>query len=663
MIARKNNSKGGFFMSVTFQYFPFDTGPGADSNEDRWYELMQWMRTPGILTNNSSLNPSTGDLAVTANGTLGVQVAIGIAFIQGFYFEQDGGYFAVSVNPNSSGEDRIDLLVLQLDLIDDNIAYLVLEGTPSGSPVAPSPEQDSDYWQLPLAQIYVSNGAATITSGDITDERVISIQGVDSDVTLTSAGGTTLVSSGAGPNLEILGLTAGENVTLTSSAEAITINAILGSNVTLSSAGGDQTLVVDGTGPDLSIYGVEAGANITITPESGYLSFAATGAGSDVTLASAGGDQTLVDDGTGPDMTIYGLTAGSNITITESDGAVTIAASALDVTLASAGGTDTLVVEGTGPDLTIKGLDAGTGITLTPSTDYVTIAATGAEVTLSSAGGVQTLVADGSGPGLEVYGLTEGTNITISETGGAITIAGAATPTLTSAGGTQTLISSGTGPAMDLYGLTAGTGITIGEATGAITITNSSLNTSVALTSAGGTQTLVDSGSGPNLSVYGLTAGKNISISEATGAITIAYPTPYCQVIDTTGTQAWTNGTNADIFYNTNLSDTTGMHSTVSNTDRIVIATTGLYAINLNIQFTATVAGPLYCALYINATTQIANGQVNTGDLVANISCIVPLSATNFITSAINNLSGATATVNYLNAHSPLLSVCYVGTA
>ena len=306
-------------MATTFEYFPFDTGPGSNSDEVRWGTMLSWMRTTGILTINSSLNDSDGDLFVAPDTGLQIEVYEGTAWVQGFYFNASGDPFAITIATNSSGFDRIDLVTLQLDLVGNAIYYVVVEGTPSASPVAPSPQQDSDYWQLPLAEVYVANGASVIDSGDITDERVISTQG------------------------------------------------------------------------------------------------------------------------------------GNPI------------------------------------------------------------------------------------------------------------------------------------------------------------------------------------------------------------------PTPYCQVIDTTG-QAWDNDTTAHMTFNTNLEDPLGMHSTSSDTDRINILQTGLYALNLSFQFTETVAGPVYFSFILNGSTIISAGGIIDLSELQNMSTIVPLEAADYVSAQINNQSGDTVTADYISPYSPMFSVCYVGT-
>jgi hypothetical protein len=122
---------------------------------------------------------------------------------------------------------------------------------------------------------------------------------------------------------------------------------------------------------------------------------------------------------------------------------------------------------------------AGTGITLNgstvPSTDAIRITNSdpGSAVTLASAGGTETLVNDGVGPALVTKGLTAGTGISLTGSGTDITItntAPAVPVVLTSAGGTETLVNDGTGPSLATKGLTAGYGVTLTGSATAVTI-------------------------------------------------------------------------------------------------------------------------------------------------------------------------------------------------
>jgi hypothetical protein len=90
----------------------------------------------------------------------------------------------VNISSNTSGNPRIDALVIKVDLgvtpneYGDNVPSLVVvEGTPAASPEAPTDEEiqtevGSGNPFLRLANITVANGATEITDANIADQRV-----------------------------------------------------------------------------------------------------------------------------------------------------------------------------------------------------------------------------------------------------------------------------------------------------------------------------------------------------------------------------------------------------------------------------------------------------------------------------------------------------------
>ena len=109
-----------------------------------------------------------------------------------------------------------------------------------------------------------------VTAGDN-----ITISSTAAGVTLSSAGGQSLVTDGVGPDLEIRGLTAGTDIGITSSATALTINNTRAVS-SLANAGTGETIIVDGTGPAMSLKSLTAGSGITFTPTANDISIAAS---------------------------------------------------------------------------------------------------------------------------------------------------------------------------------------------------------------------------------------------------------------------------------------------------------------------------------------------------------------------------------------------------
>ena len=151
---------------------------------------------------------------------------------------------------------------------------------------------------------------------------------------------------------------------------------------------------------------------------------------------------------------------------------------------------------------------AGAGINLYTSTVGVTdairieAASPATSVTLSSAGGTETLVNDGTGPTLATKGLTAGTGVSLTGSATDVTITNSAPD--------------------QVVALTAGAGISTSGTYPNFTITNTDTGSAVTLASAGGSQTLVNDGTGPSLATKGLTAGTGINLFSSATAVTIA---------------------------------------------------------------------------------------------------------------------------------------------
>lgn len=78
----------------------------------------------------------------------------------------------VAVPANTSGNTRIDLLVLRLNRATYEIAPAVLSGAPGASPVPPSPVRNEpggnpDVYDVPLCEITVTHNATTIAAGQV----------------------------------------------------------------------------------------------------------------------------------------------------------------------------------------------------------------------------------------------------------------------------------------------------------------------------------------------------------------------------------------------------------------------------------------------------------------------------------------------------------------
>ena len=141
----------------------------------------------GAITNTGSVAPMTGAFAINAQGTPNMTVAVtaGAAYITATPSGQSSQVLRVrlsanenvTIAANSSGSTKYDFLYIKIDptnaanpnLAGDNVASLVVSRSTSNSTDNGTPPT---YGYL-LAVITVSNGASSITNGNIFRTSII----------------------------------------------------------------------------------------------------------------------------------------------------------------------------------------------------------------------------------------------------------------------------------------------------------------------------------------------------------------------------------------------------------------------------------------------------------------------------------------------------------
>lgn len=161
------------------------------------YSSEQWQEVLAALAHGSTgvIPDFEEELACVATSPVSkdVEIGIGRCIIKGVLYDNDAT-FTQTMSDNTSGQDRIDLIVLRADYTEETVTIKVLEGTPAGSPVAQSPTQTLGVlWEFPVAEVYCANGFASLADSDITDRRFFM---------LAKAAGATLVN-GDGAALSI----------------------------------------------------------------------------------------------------------------------------------------------------------------------------------------------------------------------------------------------------------------------------------------------------------------------------------------------------------------------------------------------------------------------------------------------------------------------------
>jgi hypothetical protein len=336
--------------------------------------------------------------------------------------------------------------------------------------------------------------AASGANSDIT-----SITGLTTALTVAQGGTGSTTAGGARTNLGAAASGSNADITALTNAAGIQIGA--------PTAGALGVGTINATGLFINGVGVGTGSgsvtsvavtvpsflSVTGSPITTSGTLAVSLSGTALPVANGGTGQTtytngqlLIGNSTGNTLTKATLTAGSNITITNSAGGITIASTAgagTVTSVAASGGTTGLSF--TGSPITTSGTLTLGGTLAIASGGTGATSASGARLNLSAAA---------AGANADITSLTGLTT--------ALTVAQGGTGVATVPTNGQVLIGNGTG--YSLAGITAGSGIVVTNSAGGITI---------ASTAGGGSVTSVD--------VSGGTTGLTTSGGPITGAGTI----------------------------------------------------------------------------------------------------------------------------------------------
>ena len=138
-------------------------------SSDRVYNAEQMtMYFDGLVSDG--VYESIGDrfLVLSANDGMKVKVGTGRAIIKSRWVKNDAEA-TLTLDPASSSANRIDAIVLRLDLSARAITLTVKKGTAADVPTLPAITRSDSVWELYLASVYIAKSSTTPTS--ITDLR------------------------------------------------------------------------------------------------------------------------------------------------------------------------------------------------------------------------------------------------------------------------------------------------------------------------------------------------------------------------------------------------------------------------------------------------------------------------------------------------------------
>lgn len=178
-------------------YIFYDGGAGATVTEGAsagftrgWRDAFRTAIRTGVCPLELNEFKTTGD-----STGMQVKTATGRVWIEGNWGESSGVKTTAVASAHAT-LDRIDLVVLRNDYSGNKIVVDILTGTASGSPVAPTPTQNTTMYELPLAKVSVLHTVTTINAGDVTDARAFTREMAPSCKATRTAG--FAIASGAG---------------------------------------------------------------------------------------------------------------------------------------------------------------------------------------------------------------------------------------------------------------------------------------------------------------------------------------------------------------------------------------------------------------------------------------------------------------------------------
>ena len=148
------------------KYFPFRSVSG-----DRKYSAEDWAAYFALFLSDGVFYSSADKLKVVEYSGMKVKVKKGAGFIGGRMYILDTDK-VITLDTADGALSRIDRIVLRCDYSNRLISAEVVKGSYSEVPTAPELTRNADVYELALADVYVAAGVITITTANITDQRL-----------------------------------------------------------------------------------------------------------------------------------------------------------------------------------------------------------------------------------------------------------------------------------------------------------------------------------------------------------------------------------------------------------------------------------------------------------------------------------------------------------
>ena len=152
------------------KYGFFNAVATADGKYDRSYLAEDFANYFASFITNGVFEELGDKLEVVINNGMSIIVKSGVAWINGYRYENDGD-LSITLDSANGTQSRIDSIIVRLDITNREIKIHVKKGSLSTSPITPTITRDNDIYELQLATVRVDANTAVLTQSMITDTR------------------------------------------------------------------------------------------------------------------------------------------------------------------------------------------------------------------------------------------------------------------------------------------------------------------------------------------------------------------------------------------------------------------------------------------------------------------------------------------------------------
>ncbi len=149
-------------MTITYGFF-------NSINGDRKYNAAQIGRYLQYIVGSGVFPYVSTSLQVLANDGMTVEVQAGRAMLDHHYLDNDA---PITLTLTAGGtQDRVDAIIMYVDMTERACGITIKEGTPAASPVPPAMTRTDVRKEYMLAKVRVAKLSSSITQSSITDTR------------------------------------------------------------------------------------------------------------------------------------------------------------------------------------------------------------------------------------------------------------------------------------------------------------------------------------------------------------------------------------------------------------------------------------------------------------------------------------------------------------